>query len=488
MRKFFRRYFYMMNILIIWLWYHARRIYLPTLFTLKNKFKIHKIIGIDNRDISEFDDLREIYPDLKIKILWKNLSFKNFMNSIKKEFSPDAIIISTDPLNHYQYMERAIKNNIHILTDKPIILEKDIISSEISVNNLKKKTNHIIKLYKLALERNENLLCEVMCQRRFHKWYQLAKEKVLEIFHKTNCPITYITTFHSDGQRRFPDEIINQDYHPYNQWYGKVWHSWYHTIDIVSWFVASTNNSQKNIDNIEVYSQTAFPKDIIHQFNIKDYKSLFSNFIPWYSQDSYIEKFHGFWDVDNQISIGFKKWNFLQTIASINLLHNWFWQRNRIDTKGKDLYKGNWRIRQEFLMIEQGPFQSIFIESFQSSEINKSDKDLYNNWWEHHFDIHIYRNDSMFPDLRKYEKVSIWNLYKDFSEWYSRWHNENARRDGVEMFLQKIQDKQWKTVSNLLDHTLSLTIFNAIYKTINNRNLRKLPLVHEQYKWDSPQI
>ena len=91
------------------------------------------------------------------------------MDNIKKKYNINTIIISTDPLNHFQYLEWAIKNKINILTDKPLILENDIISSSQSINKLFSKTKYLIELYKNARNTDNHFQFDIMAQRRFHK-------------------------------------------------------------------------------------------------------------------------------------------------------------------------------------------------------------------------------------------------------------------------------------------------------------------------------
>ena len=91
------------------------------------------------------------------------------MDNILKKYDVNTIIVSTDPLNHFQYLEWAIKNKINILSDKPLILENDIISSPQSVNNLFNKTKYLINLYKNAKNADNYFQFDIMAQRRFHK-------------------------------------------------------------------------------------------------------------------------------------------------------------------------------------------------------------------------------------------------------------------------------------------------------------------------------
>ncbi|PIP61576.1 hypothetical protein COW99_03565 [Candidatus Roizmanbacteria bacterium CG22_combo_CG10-13_8_21_14_all_38_20] len=52
-----------------------------------------------------------------------------------------------------------------------------------------------------------------------------------------------------------------------------------------------------------------------------------------------------------------------------------WWEKVKVLKPGfkitmKDLYKGNGRLRHESHFIEQGPFQAISFDSYQSKEVN----------------------------------------------------------------------------------------------------------------------
>jgi len=476
------------NILVIWTWYHARRIYIPYLMENKNNF--NNIIWFDLLSqkwiISRYLN-KKWYLDFKIEYLDdkskdKDLKVKSIIESILQEFDINMVIISTEPLYHNIYANIILENNISIMLDKPITLEKNVINTPLIADKILFDYNIICSNFFKKAKNINWLQFDIMAQRRYHKWYRIALEKIKEIFKLINCPITSINSFHNDWQWRFPDEIIDQNYHPYNQWYWKLWHSWFHTIDIVNWFIKNTSLWNKKIIEAEVISFANFPNDLISQFNYDDYENLF----PWfkeqskYSQKEFLKESVNFWDVDSSSIIKYKNKDWIQTIASINLWHNWFWQRSWLTAKWRDLYKWNWRIRQEFLMIEQWPFQSILIETFQSKEINKENKNLYSFWGEQHFDIHVFRNSELFKNFKSYEKITSKDLYKNIWEGYSRWHNEEARRKGVKYFINNIENKKSykKSLSNILDHDFSTKIFVSICKSIANQKVWKNPIIN----------
>jgi len=475
------------NILIIWTWYHARRIYIP--YIIKNKEKFNNIIWFDlisqNKIINNYINVNQ-YKSLKMNYAYDDKKddikyIENHINNILQKYNINMVIISIEPLYHNLYAKIILSKNISILLDKPITLEENIVNDIFASEKMLTDYNYLCREFKEKSIKYKWLQFDIMAQRRYHFWYRLASDKINEIMEMTNCPITSINSFHNDWQWRFPDEIIDQNYHPYNQWYWKLWHSWFHTIDIATWFIKNTSRWNKKIINADIISFATFPNDLISQFNYNDYENLFSWFIKnsKYSENEFLEKSKNFWDVDVSSIIKFKNKKWVQTIASINLWHNGFWQRSWIDVKWRDLYKWNWRIRQEFIMIEQWPFQSILIETFQSKEINKSNDNLYWFWWEQHFDIHIFRNSELLKNTKSYEKISSYDLYKNIGEWYSRWHNEEARRNWISYFIENIENKNHysKSLSNILDHDFSIKIFTSICKSIATLK-----------KWDNPII
>ena len=114
-----------------------------------------------------------------------------------------------------------------------------------------------------------------MAQRRFHSSYQKIGELIKECFRKTNCPVTSIQSFHSDGEWRMPTEMIEQNYHPYNQGYGKCSHSGYHFFDLVASFLKAGSNNEKYFDNVEIGTNFVRPLDFMEQFNLNDYGLIF---------------------------------------------------------------------------------------------------------------------------------------------------------------------------------------------------------------------
>ncbi len=473
------------NTLLIGVGYHSRRIYIPILKESKHG---NLVACLDLE--SQKENIQASLTKLGVEVpcyYTKNDKISDSLSTeelqaldvIVRTHKVEAVIISTEPLAHFKYSHWALKKGLHVLLDKPITTEIDVSTNEKAARKIFSDYTKLVKLYRRK-SLNNKIVFTLQAQRRFHKGFQCAREKIKEIYKLTNCPVTSIQTFHSDGQWRFPKEIIEQSYHPYNQGYGKMSHSGYHSLDMSLWLAEGSLDENKKWDEFKVYAEFVRPKDLLAQFNIKDYLNIFPD-LPVELLNTNIEKrtkkISG--EVDSFANISLLKDSNSITNISCNCLHNGFGQRNWVSTENRDLYKGNGRVRQESYIIEQGPFQSIIINSFQSNEILKSGLPSYEVGGEHHFDVHIFRNSSLFSQLKSYERHTIKDLspVKDLS--HSVGHNEKARGYGVLEFYQSILNNvpDEKQSSGLVHHSLGTQILSSIYLSASKQYNGKNPVI-----------
>jgi predicted dehydrogenase len=476
-----------MNIMLIGLGYHARRIYYPILQELQAKKKLNKIFIIDLQSQEEI--ITKYLKDKKAKsyILItlpkpenKSLSFltESIFDNCAKEVA--GVIIATEPLAHMVYAKWALKKGLNILMDKPISTREGIISDQKKGKALISDFNELANLYKEARKKNKNIAFAIMAQRRFHKAFIKMKEMVREVFKETNCPVTSIQAYHGDGQWRMPSEIIDIDYHSYNQGYGKCSHSGYHFFDIVSWLMEAGEGKEKKPDNFEAFTSFIQPTDLLQQLNFRDYEKIFKDFKTntKYSEKELIKKMNSCGEVDAFCQFAFKKGERTQTLASVNLSHNGFSQRGWLSSKGRDLYKGNGRVRHESYYISQGPFQAIIYSSFQSKEVDPNKQEnIYNVGGEYHLDIYRFRNSSLFPNWKCVEKFSVKDMMKRKITDYSRGHQEDARRAMVMSFISHCAGKDGGIgMSDLLDYERSVKMMSGAYQSMATRNKVKVNL------------
>ncbi len=456
------------NTLLIGVGAHSKRIYLP--FAKSNEVcNLVACFDLESQKIKIEDFLKK--NEISVKCYYtKNYKISDIingsdlkcLNAIIKRHKVVAVIISTEPLAHFKYIKWALSNNLHILLDKPITTEVDV---SINVNKAKKLYRDYNKLAYLYTKKNkkQHLVFSLQAQRRFHVGFLAARKMIIEMAKISSCPVTSIQTFHSDGQWTFPNEFISQTYHPYNQGYGKMSHSGFHSLDIAIWLADASLVPNKKWNKYRLQTSFIRPKDVLAQFSKEDYLKFFPE-IKWdLNLEKQLDKITG--EVDAFTNISLLRDNDIITSINCNSLHNSFSRRGWSSSNGKDLYKGNGRVRQESYIIDQGPFQSIIINSFQCEEIQKENLPLYGVGGEYHFDIHIFRNKTLFPQLKAYEFLNLQSLcaIKDFG--YSRGHQEDARRNCIVNFYQSIINKTppENQGTNILYHRLTTQILSSIY-------------------------
>lgn len=466
--------------------YHARRIYVPHLMQLQD-VKLDVVVDLSSqKEVVEsffkeksingtcfyYTNNTEISDDLTSEDV-------SNLNNLVREHKIEAVIISTEPLAHFKYAKWALDQHLHILMDKPITTEYDV-----SVDNRKARKiySDYVRLKNLYTDslKIKNTAFILQAQRRHHGGFRKTRDLIIEISRKTNCPVTSVQAFHSDGQWRFPKEIIEQTYHPYNQGYGKMSHSGYHSLDAAVWFAESSiMTKEKEYDSFEVYAQAVRPSDFFSQITPDDYMKLF----PTISRDELLSSDELMTmlkkreigsvtgELDMHAIIALRHGEETITNIASHAIHNGFSQRNWLSVKGRDLYKGNGRVRHESYVIEQGPFQCIIVNSFQSHEIFKSDIKPSDVGGEYHYDIHVFRNSTLFPEFKSYELITMIDINKIANFEYSRGHQEDARRNCVEEFISAIRESipANEQNSNLLEHDLSTQLLGAIYQSVSSR-------------------
>jgi len=465
----------MNNILLIGAGYYARRTYLPTIEKISN-WRVDWIIDLDSQKDIIQSYLQENGLEIGASFFPNNkqgltIEETDILDTIVKERSIKAVIISTEPLAHFRYAEWALKRKLNILMDKPVTTEEGVISSENKAMKLVTDYNTLNELY---LKEKEIVQFNLMAQRRFHPIFKFLQEKIDEVLNYSNCPVTSIECHHSDGQWRFPDEIIDQDYHPYNVGYGKASHSGYHFIDIITQLLYRSYPKDKEPDNVSVYAQTVNPRDVITQFNHSDYLRLFQDkdFRFKYSPEEYKKITNGYGEIDIFSIIQFKRSTNVVSTCTINLLHNGVSQRSWINANGKDLYKGNGRIKQESYIITQGPFQSIVVETFQSKEDHFC-KDPFDTKIgnKNHVDIHIFRNSELNPKWQACETYSLNDVSNSFRNKIHSGIQQESRENCIREFFVNIDtnpDKMLQT-SDFTSHKTSVEILSSMYLS-NQRN------------------
>ena len=453
----------MKNIALVGIGPHAKRIYLN--YFKKHKINLALVVDLDSKK----DSIRKYLDDngfKNTKIFTIDDSYKddehlpenissNFL-TVCKTFEITHLIISTEPKAHFMYLEFALKNDINVLTDKPITVAKNMTSLS-SIEKVRKQYYQILDLAK-----HSKANCKVMCQRQYHRGYEKIKEVLTDAVNKYKMPITNIEIFHSDGAWEMPHDLGKEN-HPYKYGYGKLFHSGYHFIDLLSDFIKindSLGGTKKIVDG-DVYSKVFTPNDEMNILNIEDYKRLFKDQdIPSYYNDNpnptckkYGETaYHG-------LLTFYNKDGFTITTASLNLLHNGVSRRSWIETK--DFYKSNGRIRHERINIEIGHLLNIQVHSYQSKEIRDRTDNEESVGGLEHYDIYFFNNPLV--DKEPFKEIHLGDMYSDKEKKEFLGYNELSR----EIFLTNfLNNKDCK--GDIRDQALAIEILYSCAKGIYN--------------------
>lgn len=482
------------NILLIGFGPHAQRIYYP--IALKdgktNNFEIKAVVDLTERKENIENYLKKYSKKIEILLVNKNdiknekvsNSLAEKLNNLVKKYDINAVIIATSPLVHKPYAIWALKKNLNILMDKPITTAINASTNTKAAKKILRDYAEIDMLYKKQKTKHPSLVFTLMAQRRFHHAYTKIRELIVEVYKKTNCPVTSIQSFHSDGQWRMPSEIIDLDYHSYNFGFGKFSHTGYHSMDVMHWLIEAAESNEKKINNVDIFTSVVRPNDFFTQLTTTDYKNIFANYekSKKYSDQDLLDKTNLFGEIDAFSTFAFKHNDKTVTLGSLNLVHNGFCQRGWLEPNINNLYKGNGRLRHETHFIEQGPFQAISLISYQSKEVDPNkNQGMYDIGGECHLDVHVFRNNTLFPEWNNYQKINIKDLGKSEMEGYSRGHQEDARRTCVLEFIDCIKQEKKTSISDLSTHLRSVILISGLYQSAAKRFNNQNPLVNLKF-------
>ena len=472
------------NIALIGLGPHAKRIYLN--YFKKHNINLSLVVDLKSKTTEVncylkeqgFNSTKFFFIDDKFKdIEHLTESFEiNLLNPCKK-LKITHIIIATEPKAHNMYLEFALKNNIHVLTDKPITVVKNMTSLN-SINKVRRQYYNLLKL-----SEKSSAMCKVMCQRQYHRGYEYIKELLNKIIKEYQIPITYIDIYHCDGNWEMLHDLSKEN-HPYKYGYGKLFHSGYHFIDLLSDLIKINNQlpSTKQIVKGEIYSNCFTPNDELEVFNIDDYKNVFKNQnIPQYYFENTNLNFDKYGEKNFYSMMEFRnKYNRIITNVNLNLLHYGFSRRGWIESK--DYYKKNGRVRHERINIQVGTIMNIQVHSYQSKEIKDRLKDT--NLEEmvgglEHFDIDIYRNVDIIGG-KPFQRIKLGDLYSEKEKQNILGYNELSRENYLNKFFREKCEK-----GDIKDQAFSVEILTSCALGIHNyyKNKRKVEKITVRNKY-----
>lgn len=477
----------MKNVLVIGVGPHARRSHLPALSAGQQAGLVGTIYGVDV--LGAMDVLLPFDADDGPRTLPLTLvepfdsrepalpeTVRQSLDALVSHHGIDAVVVSTEPAYHMVYTRWALQRGLSVLLDKPLSVRAAASIDPQRAEAIRTDFDSLLEGYEQARRRRRDLIVSVLCQRRYHPAFWQMRQLISEIADETGCPVTSIQSFHSDGQWRLPDELLDLSYHGFDQGYGKAGHSGYHFFDIVPWLLAAGVRSGKELDAVTLQSHVARPADFLAQLSVADHERLFPGFAarnPYTAQELHTAT-RGFGEVDAFISMAFTRRGRTMTLGSLNLVHNGFSERGNL-TPAASLYKGNGRVRQETHIIQQGPFQAIHFHSLQT--LADGSADPYAVGRESHIEVHVFRNHRFRPCWAEYTRLDYQALTTTWDTHLALPTQQSSRRRATQEFLEYLDGQRTRDQmrSELTSHRPAATLMSGAYLSMAQQHIGATP-------------
>lgn len=475
------------NLLLIGVGPHARRIYVPAFFRLAADYVIRLIAAVDlKRQMDTVDsylkdqkyDLEMLYLDSFDAATGIPDHARAKLDTLVNKFNIQGVVISTEPTAHKVYAEWALRKRLHILMDKPITARKAISVDRSQAMGLIDDYNELLDLYRLN-QADKPTIFSINVQRRYEHGFDKVKELISETAKKFNMPITSMQIMHADGSWRFPQEVLTQESHGLKDGFGKVAHSGYHMFDTAWQMYQSGLVDDKQPDQFEIFSSPLNPRGLGLYLTEKDYIKYFGSDYErtGLSSKQYLEKISDYGEMDSFNIIRLLKGGENICNISVNLLHSSFSRRSWA-APNVDLYKGNGRVKHQQFIIQQGPFQCIQIHNYQSKDQHDVDNsDEFEVGGNNHFDIYVFRNVGMYGEGKAFFKISARDLEQqaDLTGLTSENAKDSVMREFIEFILGRININNVK--SNIDTHAVSVKLMSGVYQSSANIRSNKNPLI-----------
>ncbi|OQE21547.1 hypothetical protein PENFLA_c014G07140 [Penicillium flavigenum] len=464
------------NVLIIGIGPHARKNHLPVLLEEQATGRIGSLVGVDTtQSSSEVDAFNAGLGEKALPIFFVPpvedtetslpTTTCDTLDSLAHRYKVNGVLVSTHPSVHRIFSEWAITRGLNVLLDKPLTVHRNCSTDTTEAARIHEDFLKIARLYD-PKGRSENLLLSVHCQRRYHPAFLKMRDLIAEVTAKTNCPVTNIQSFHSDGQWRMPDELVDLSYHSYDCGYGKAAHSGYHFFDCVPWLLEAGESKGKEIDSATVHVHATRPNDFLGQLTPSDYDQIYpgSRASCVYEESELKSRMENFGEVDATVSVAFKSAGRTITLGNITLLHNGFSQRGSFKPHQTDLYKGNGRVRHETHIIHQGPFQAIYFSSLQTNDGSSTSGSMGSR---DHIEINVFRNNVCYPIWEAHQHYDFSSLCLDGVKRESP-TQAVARRRSIKEFIDFLHGDldRTKAASDFMSHRRSSALMSAVYMSL----------------------
>ncbi|HEY0095046.1 MAG TPA: Gfo/Idh/MocA family oxidoreductase, partial [Archangium sp.] len=179
-----------MKLAVIGLGPHARRVYVPALQRLRERFGVEVALVVDveakEEEVRSFLADRALRPELLfVKPFQQRMpeEVKAALSRTARREPLDGVIIATEPLSHRAYAEWALEERLHILMDKPVTTRENAATDLDQAVGIYGDYEALLSAHG-RLQKEKQTLFSINVQRRFHPGFQRVRELLTEIAEK----------------------------------------------------------------------------------------------------------------------------------------------------------------------------------------------------------------------------------------------------------------------------------------------------------------
>jgi predicted dehydrogenase len=378
-----------------------------------------------------------------------------------------SVIVATEPMAHLGYALWAIDRGHALLLDKPISTRRNAAHDLDAARGIAADFELLATACRRAAASRQPV-ASICAHRRFHPGIREVLKLVAETSGQTGCPATSIHCHHSDGQWRFPLEMLTQEHHSYHHGHGKASHSGHHFLDCIWLFWrAGAAAAGVTADRLRVVASMIPAEAHVAQLPRATYERLFGAdyaAVCPLPDDELRRRLRACGELDVSGVATFMQDELPLCNASFDLQHTGF-SRRAWSRPPADLYKGNGRVKHEHQRVHVGPFRAIHVHSYQAvDQHDQPDAADLLPGGRNHYEIIVFTNTEMIGGTAAVEHLNLADLAPLGDE---RLHIEQIKDGVVEEFLGVATGMLPVTslASPLLDHALPTRLLSALYES-----------------------
>ena len=261
--------------------------------------------------------------------------------------SVDACIVATISEQHYPYIQWALKNGIHTLSDKPLTFRSGATTDETKADKLVKDYDELLALSGTG----RTPLFMLATQKRYQWAFNRLAERIASVSSVTGQPVTSIDLSTSDGFWLLPSEYEKMD--TYDRGGGKMTHTGYHFLDIAPWLMRHSSISDGNsITHAFVTANLYRPSDSVSVRNNRQ----IGKFMHLSDPEKTVSLSNKMGEINSFVQVKFCRNKDFVTSVNFTLQHDGLSLRTKEDAG--EFYYGKGRTKIDHMMITMGPLFS----------------------------------------------------------------------------------------------------------------------------------